>query len=93
MITEWNTKTAKRGDEITEEIYENFLNVLPPAFWRGGVFQVGEPHDTRLDQNNNKWRDTYLTFAKQGAQFFYLGENFRGETESNLGISACIAFN
>jgi hypothetical protein len=93
MITEWNTETAKRGDEITEEIYDNFLNALPPAYWRGSLFQMGEPHDTRFDQSKNKWRETYLTFAKDGGKYLYLGENFRGETDSKLGISACVAFN
>jgi len=27
----------------TEEMYHEMLNVLPPAYWRGGVFAVGEP--------------------------------------------------
>lgn len=31
--------------EVTEDRYYNMLEVLPPAFQRGGAFLVGEPQD------------------------------------------------
>ena len=32
-------------DEVTEESYQEMLNVLPPELWAGGAFLVGEPSD------------------------------------------------
>ena len=43
------TKFAKPGDEIDEEIYFYFLEVLPPAKMTGYGFLVGEPYDHNED--------------------------------------------
>lgn len=64
------------GDEIDEEMYNHFLNVLPPAYWNNGILQVGEPADTF----GGKF--TFSTFTKVNNRFFYKGECYRGETEN-----------
>ena len=70
MITmkSWNdsgkpfSEFAKPGDEVDEEIYMYFLEVLPPETMetKGGIsmFQVGEASDT--DPKTGKYR--YATF-------------------------------
>lgn len=87
MITkaDWKgsfTDCAKRGDEISEEIYYEMLNVMPPISLKGGQnvdcgFQVGEPDDHREDENGN-WRARYMTFAKKDGKCYYYGINFAG---------------
>lgn len=47
----WKAAAAARQNTAimwlltTPEKYDEMLNVLPPAFWRGGLFLVGEPTD------------------------------------------------
>ena len=31
------------GDEVDEELYSYFLNILPPATWTSNILQVGSP--------------------------------------------------
>ncbi len=38
-------QTELRWVEATERQYNDMLNVLPPAFWSGSLFLVGEPTD------------------------------------------------
>ena len=50
-LDDWQAERAAAQDspltwiETTAEQYDEMLNVLPPAFWRGGLFLVGEPWD------------------------------------------------
>lgn len=69
------------GDEIDEEAYNDFLDVLPPHTLKRCYFQVGEPTDTKQDKNG-KWRDTWPTFAREGGRYYYLGNCFTGEREN-----------
>ncbi len=47
----WQTAAAERQNQpirwlrSDEHTYRDMLEVLPPAFWRGGAFLVGEPTD------------------------------------------------
>ena len=56
------------GDEVDEELYIYFLEVLPPGYWEGGVFQVGEPYS-----HNSEGKPMYDTFEKIKSQYFYRG--------------------
>lgn len=69
------------GTEISKEIYDQMLNVLPPISLRKSPycgFQMGEPYDQREDANG-KWRARFLTFVNIGKRFYYAGINFGGE--------------
>lgn len=47
----WRTEAAKRQqtpirwERTTERKYQEMLEILPPAYWSGGAFLVGEPYD------------------------------------------------
>lgn len=85
----WNESNArtwgeycKPMDEIDEEAYNYFLNVMPPRTLRHGYFQVGEPYSHCKDANGN-WKAVWPTFCKgQNAdgsrKYVYLGNCFAG---------------
>lgn len=78
---------AKRGQEITEEVYNNFLDCMPPISLKGGQgwpagFQLGEPYCHRTDLRTGKWRGMYATFTSGNSRYFYQGINFPGEVDS-----------
>ncbi|MCD7811287.1 MAG: hypothetical protein LUG91_05475 [Ruminococcus sp.] len=64
------------GDEVTEELVDYFMNLLPPTFMNYGMLQVGEPYSSELDPDTNKWKYTYTTFAKSEGKWKYVGECF-----------------
>lgn len=86
-IKEFDPVTAERGQRVTEETYDFFLNVVPPINIKGGQgwpagFQVGEPYCHRDDTRTGKWRPMFMTFTRSGDRFFYQGINFAGEVDS-----------
>lgn len=62
--------------EIDENIYEHFLNVLPPLMECGTFFQCSEPYTHEDD--HGRWRGKYLSFLKHDGKFWYVGINFAG---------------
>lgn len=44
-----NQRSPWEWNETTEEAYNYGLEVLPPAYWKDGVFMVGEPYDHYAD--------------------------------------------
>jgi len=79
-------KYIQRGDEIDEEFYDHFLNESPPYSLNSNViviagFQVSAPDSDGVDENG-KTRALYLTFGMMGGKHYYLGLNFKGETNS-----------
>ena len=64
--------------EVTEEIYWEFLEVLPPAYWVGDLFQVGE-----AVRHNENGRPCYSTFDKKDGKYFYLGVQESKNTRSH----------
>ena len=46
--------------EITEELYDEFLNMMPPRFWRGGSFYCCEA----------LFDDVAAKFSKEGDRYF-----------------------
>lgn len=92
MIKEFDTSTAQRGQEITEEVYYDFLNVMPPISLKGGQgvtagFQMGEPYCHREDTRTGAWRPMHMTFTKVDGRYFYQGINFPGEVDSREHIA------
>ena len=90
------TDYLNQGDQIDEELYNYFLDIMPPISLNSGNgivfagFQVSEPYGDRRDIND-KWRTTYSTFGCNGGHYYYLGLNFKGKVKSeyknNKGVS------
>ena len=68
------------GDIVTEDVYDNFLNILPPATMWKNLLQVGGSVAYEKDPETGKYRATYTTFAKTDGQWWYVGECFIRET-------------
>jgi hypothetical protein len=71
-IEEWTTAQAARQrtpwawEPSTAERYQDMLDVLPPAYWQGGVFAVGEP----ADHDAGTGRPRYDAYRQQGDRYF-----------------------
>lgn len=81
--TDWGTY-CKPGDIVGEDVYNYFLDILPPrSFWRG-YLQVGEPHSTAMNSKTGKYQSTYATFVATDEKgvYKYCGICFAGETEN-----------
>ena len=70
------------GDQISEDVYDYFLDLLPPRTMRGGYFQVGEPSDSRRNPRTGRFANTYPTFLQKNGTYFYMGDCFAGEQEN-----------
>lgn len=86
-IPNFTLDLAKRGQEVTQEVYESFLNVATPISLRSDQgymagFQVGEAVTHKVDTRIGKYRSMHATFATGGGRYYYLGVNFRGEVDS-----------
>ena len=74
------------GTEVSEEIYNNMLNLLPPINLRRSPycgFQVSEP-DSHCEDENGKWRSKHATFVNIGEKYYYAGVQFCGECRWRL---------
>lgn len=56
------------GDEVCNEIFEYFLEVLPPITWTKDCLQMGEPYN-----HNEKGQSQYLTLEKINEKWTYTG--------------------
>lgn len=97
MIQEFNATTAQRGQEITEDVYYDFLNVMPPISLRGGQgvtagFQMGEPYCHRVDTRVGRSRPMFMTFTRSEGRYFYHGINFPAEVDSRPYIAEPTGF-
>lgn len=72
-------KAARPGDLVTDEIVENFLNVLPPATNSATLVQCGEPVSHQYDPDTGHWRPTYTTFSQRDGLWYYCGNCFIGK--------------
>ena len=93
MKTEFSISTAHRGQEVSQETYDNYLNIMPPVSLRGGQgwpagFQVGESYCHREDARTGAWRPMFPTFTKCGDRCYYQGINFAGEVDSRPYVKA-----
>ncbi|MEG1409707.1 MAG: hypothetical protein RSB77_03605 [Bacilli bacterium] len=66
----------KPGDRVDNEIYEHFLNVLPPLVYRSNMLQVSEPYGW-----DSRGGSTYTTFINDGISWVYKGHCFKNQTE------------
>lgn len=58
-----NDRTFKAaiGQQVTEEVYQHFLNDMPPHYWKNGIMQAGEPYS--IVNIDGHYFDTYATFT------------------------------
>ena len=85
---------CKPGDYVDEEVFDYFLNIMPPRIMHSGYFQVGEPFDSRKNPETGRFSNTYPTFeqgrnGETGEHFYrYLGNCFSGcRTDANTYIA------
>ena len=69
---------AEVGDTVSEDVVDNFLDMLPPRSMKNGYLQVGEAY-SHIEDENGTVRATYMTFAKLDRVWKYLGNCFAGE--------------
>lgn len=67
------------GDIVSEDIVDNFMDMLPPRAMSFGYLQVGEAYDHIYDIEG-RLRALYMTFAKYDGQWRYYGNCFEWET-------------
>ena len=78
------TDHCKPGEEISEELYWNFLNAADPIELNPQSkmcgFQLGEPHD-HVPCKDGKMRARYATFGTNSGKYYYLGIFTKGRTD------------
>lgn len=84
-MADWNaagdfTSFAKPGDPVEDEIVDEFIGCVPPTICRGNLVQSGEAYDIRYDAKSDRWKSTYITFARRAGRWYYCGCCFYGET-------------
>ena|SRR5690349_14934232 len=89
-VDQWLKDKAERQDtpiewtETTEERYIEMLEVLPPAFWQGGGFLVGEPSDHHATTG----RPRFSGFREIQGKFFEANRPMTvQEMREQLGLS------
>ena len=58
--SEDGTFKAAVGQEVSDEVFDEFLNCLPPHYWANGYMQVGEPYG--VCKMDGKHCHTFTTF-------------------------------
>lgn len=76
------------GSEISDELYYDMLNMLPPIYLRKSPypgFQCSEPY-SHAEDANGKWRSKHMTFVTIGGRRFYAGIQFAGDCEWRMPV-------
>ena len=74
------TSFARPGDPVEDDIVDEFVGCVPPTICRGNLVQSGEAYDIRYDAKSDRWKSTYITFARRAGRWYYCGCCFYGET-------------
>lgn len=89
-VDQWLKQKAERQDteiewtETTEERYWEMLEVLPPAFMKGGGFLVGEPYDHHATTG----RPRFAAFREIQGKYFEANRPLTvQEMRQQLGLS------
>lgn len=77
--TSWDDY-CRPGDFVYEDVYEHFLNILPPRNLWKGYLQAGEEKGVCRHPSNRKNCGTYMTFAGSGIThvWIYCGDCVAG---------------
>ena len=68
-----------KGDIVSEDLVDNFMDMLPPRAMSHNFLQVGEPHSHVYDIDH-RLKPTYMTFARRDGQWRFYGCCFAYET-------------
>lgn len=63
--TDWGAY-CKPGDLVDEEVFDYFLEILPPRTFSRVMLQVGETYGTAMNPATGKYQSTYATFTAYG---------------------------
>lgn len=76
---------AEIGDYVEQDIVDDIVGLLPPAYISDSCAQLGEPYTIRRDPETGKHRETYATFMRAAENIWkYCGHCFRGETTERI---------
>ena len=83
--TNWpeNWSVIPAWTEISDDVYDHFLNVLPPINWVGSYFQCSEPYTHEEKHPGSGLFGKYLTFVKKDGKCWFLGIQFAGHYPLN----------
>ena len=89
-------KFIKTGDKIDKDLFDYFLNILPPIELNANKitsygFQVSEAYSDGIDEED-KCRALYSTFGKINGEYYWLGFNFKREVNSKYKIVEYVTF-
>ena len=65
------TINPKEGEQITDEVFNEIFNCMPPAMNTRSIFQMGEAWD-HIEVNNHYYA-RYYTFVKNDDKWYYIG--------------------
>lgn len=67
------------GVLVDDEIFDHFLNVLPPAYYSSDIVQIGEPFD------HAEWGPVFATLKRVAdGNWMYCGNCYRAQTDHTL---------
>lgn len=69
----------RKGDIVSEDIVNNFMDMLPPRAMSYGYLQVGEPYNHVYDIDR-RLRPTFMTFCRGENGWRFCGNCFPWET-------------
>jgi len=73
---------CKPGDFVGLDIFNHFLDIMPPIRFNKAFLQVGEPYSLEYNPKTEKHQSTYMTFIYDGEGVYkYCGNCFVGETD------------
>ena len=77
------TDYCNRGDYVSEDVYDYFLNILPPITAINGYLQAGGEIMTAFNEKKNRYEGVYLTFVSTNMKGIYsfCGCCFKGQIE------------
>lgn len=87
-MEEWNSSGITEfddyvglGDEVDEEIVDNYLGLVPPACHTKRLVQMGDPVE-HLPNANGRYEAVYMTFEKVDGKWYYRGYCFQCDTRN-----------
>lgn len=87
-MEEWNSSGITEfddyvglGDEVDEEIVDNYLDLVPPACHTKRLVQMGDPVE-HLPNADGRYEAIYMTFEKVDGKWYYRGYCFLCDTRN-----------
>ena len=74
-MSQWQqdgTLKVQQGQFVEDSVFEDLLNSVPPAYYEGGWFQVGEPY-THDPESGRALYQTFCRLGEKGHQWKYIG--------------------